>query len=219
MLPRRCASARAHASRGVLRPLRDLGCGSPLWLPRPIARPGPSRAPPRSTLRSVLRLSQPLDGLTPPTASRPCFMPLPRAGFASLQGFPLPGSFAGFVTQLLPSCRYRLAPWARRGRNLCTPGDETVRLQGFAPPESPFPETGCYSCLRADPLMGFLFPLPGFPAPCRGRLPKEVTLRSCPWSSRLAQQFRFASDPKVFGSPAASFRPEGPRLASLPRSP
>jgi len=56
----------------------------------PSAPSWPGLPPPTG---SVLRFSQPLDGLGCPGASRPCFVPLPLLGFA-LQSLPLPGSRA-----------------------------------------------------------------------------------------------------------------------------
>jgi hypothetical protein len=59
-------------------PLRDFTLARPLF----------ARLP-KVSLRSVLRLSQPLDGLLRPKASRACFIPLPRPGSILFRGFSL----------------------------------------------------------------------------------------------------------------------------------
>jgi hypothetical protein len=89
-----------------------------------------------------------------------CRVPLPPGAFPSRQ----PDATRRHA---VPSCRCCLTCQKPSGRNPLTPFDETARLQGFAPPESPFLPVRCYSFQQADPLMGFLCPLPGFPAPCR----------------------------------------------------
>jgi hypothetical protein len=70
---------------------------------------------------SASRFSQPLDGLSCPGSSRPCFMPLTLTGFA-LQSFPLPGIRAphGVVAplRLSPHSLLQLPfPGSRLGRS------------------------------------------------------------------------------------------------------
>jgi hypothetical protein len=137
-------------------------------LPGTIARPGPSRASPRCSLRSAHRLSQPLGGLLLP---RLCGLVSCRChvqGF-SLQGVSLSASLTRLIAWPCPLA-VTASPARSPGPKPRAPFDETDRLQGFAPPESPYQKVQCYSFLQADPLMGFVCPLPGLPAPCRATL-------------------------------------------------
>jgi hypothetical protein len=68
-------SVRSFTCLGFV-PLRDFTLARPLF----------ARLP-KVSLRSVLRLSQPLDGLLRPKASRAYFIPLPRPGSILFRGF------------------------------------------------------------------------------------------------------------------------------------
>jgi hypothetical protein len=117
--PERCASARAHASHGVLRPLRDTGCGSPLGYPERSLDPDPREHHPDA--RSV-----------PPTGFLSLSAACSSRGFAALfhaaatcrvspsRGFPFqpasPGSSPGRALLPLPPHLPEV-----RGRNLGLP--------------------------------------------------------------------------------------------------
>jgi len=72
------------------RPLRPGLTLLRFFLPSALPYPGAPCGGVTSPTGSVFRFSQPLDGLSCPGSSRPCFMPLTLLGFA-LQSFPLPG--------------------------------------------------------------------------------------------------------------------------------
>jgi hypothetical protein len=70
---------------------------------------------------SVLRLSQPLDGLAPPAAWRPCFMPHATCRVPSLQGVSLPGSLTRLVAWPCPLAVTASPAGSPSGRNpLCS---------------------------------------------------------------------------------------------------
>jgi hypothetical protein len=149
------------------------------WLPGTIAHPGPARAPPRSTLRSALRLSQPRGGLLLP---RPCGLVSCHCHVQglSLQGLSLQGSLTRLVVKPCPHA-VTGSPARTKRPKPSSPFDEQDRLQGFAPPRSPFPWVRCYSFPGADPLMGF--PILSRVLPPPAVQPRLATrpLRSCPW--------------------------------------
>jgi len=88
-------------------------------------------------LRSVLGLSQPLDGLLHHSALRAYCIPLPRAGFLSVQGLLPIRSRPWLITSPLPPCRYRLCAHRQAGCHTKTP-----RLRGFAPRIDAFLRSG-----------------------------------------------------------------------------
>lgn len=110
---------------------------------------------PVPALRSVLRLSHPLDGLLHPANSWACFIPLPRPGFSAVQGFLLLPSRSGsspfraplsFSALRSPASRLPLpAPATSRPSSLeqCVPGGwclafrSVAPLFGFPPPSGP----------------------------------------------------------------------------------
>jgi len=97
-------------------PHRGLGQRRPLFARIPLRASFPPR-----------RFARPR-GLPPPPASRACFIPLPRPGFA-LQGFvPHRGAVPGFPGPFMPSCR-----WAMRTCGLTRASVHRSRLQGLAP--------------------------------------------------------------------------------------
>lgn len=110
---------------------------------------------PVPALRSVLRLSHPLDGLLHPANLWACFIPLPRPGFSAVQGFlllPSRSDSSSFRAPLsfsaLRSPASRLpfrAPATSRPLSLeqCVPGGwclafrSVAPLFGFPPPSGP----------------------------------------------------------------------------------
>jgi hypothetical protein len=82
---------------------------------------------PNLALRSVLRLSQPLDGLLHLPASWACFIPQPRPGFSPFRDF---SRIAAVLTrhQALPPCR--CLPFAHRQAGC---HERPIRLRGFPP--------------------------------------------------------------------------------------
>jgi hypothetical protein len=146
-----------------------MGCGSPLGYPD-------------RSLDPDQRARRPDAHSVPPSGFLSLSAACSSRGFEALfhasrhvQGSFPPGAFPprqphATRRRAVPSCRYRLTCQEPRNRNHVAPFDETDRLQGFAPPESPFPPVRCYSFQQADPLMGFQLlsrasPLPAVVAP------------------------------------------------------
>jgi len=98
-------------------------------------------------LRSVLRFSQPLDGLPRAKALRAYFIPQPRSGFAPVQGLPPlcshPSSSEGACPHVVSATStHRPKPAAV---------NEANRLRGFDPQREPFLRIGVTRTLGRSP--------------------------------------------------------------------
>ena len=82
---------------------------------------------PDLTLCSVLRFSQPLDGLLHLPASWACFIPQPRPGFSPFRGFSRIEAVLAH-RQALPPCRFSQSAHRRTGCH-----GRLNRLRGFSP--------------------------------------------------------------------------------------
>jgi hypothetical protein len=94
------------------------------------------------SLRSVLRLSQPLDGFLRPPASRACSIPQPRPGLSPFRGFSPRAAGCLIDSPFLPAVvipsPHRTMPCSSLSRSACRrlPRSWMPRLRGFAPREA-----------------------------------------------------------------------------------
>jgi hypothetical protein len=153
--------------------------------------PDPRKHHPGACDLSALRLSQPLGGLTPPAAWRPCFMPHATCRVPSLQGVSLPGSLDQTRRLAVPSCRYRLTcQKPRRPKPAALPSMRPTDFRALLRLK--------VRSLRSD-VTRSTGPIPSWDSvsspglsrslPCFRFTSEEawLRLRSCPWSVGLAR--------------------------------
>jgi hypothetical protein len=117
---------------------------------------------PRPPLRSVLRLSLPLDGLLRVLAPWVCFTPQPRPGFTAVQGLLARRSHAPSPKQL-PPCRWSSFSSAARPEGLAAATSGDLDFEAFIHTEKRSQAIWCYP--------------PRWPLPSSGSSPSRFAVR------------------------------------------